>query len=86
MKKISCRLISKHTFKYLFQSQKCCKTEEIYEVEMQPKYTKSETKNETTSNYHKNKFLVVQKLHAQQRLEAENRHELKCRLFNRTYH
>lgn len=42
---------------------------------MRPNHTKSETRNDTISNYYKNKFLVVQKLEAQERLEAENRHE-----------
>lgn len=41
---------------------------------MWPKHTKLETKTDTTNNYYKNKFLVVQKLHAQERLEAENKH------------
>lgn len=39
---------------------------------MWPNHTKPETKNDTISNYYKNKFLVVQKLEARERLEAEN--------------
>lgn len=38
------------------ETERNCKTEEMDEVEMWPKHIKSETKNDTTNNYYKNKF------------------------------